>query len=212
MLPDYCIWDFNGTILDDVAVGIASVNHLLRERGLPIIESKEYYRSVFRFPIQSYYEGLGFDFEKEPYEVIAPLWVDQYMQRIPSAGMHEGVLDALCGFAAKGVRQIVLSATERNMLIGQLRSLGIEAFFEEIFGLDNIHAASKTQLAIDWRSRHPDATAVFIGDTDHDCEAARAMGADCFLLTVGHQSEKYLKTVGVPLFQNVTQFYEYIVG
>ena len=209
-LPDYCIWDFNGTILDDVAVGIASVNHLLRERRLPIIESEAHYRRVFRFPIRSYYENLGFDFDKEPYEVIAPLWVEQYMARIPTAGMYPGVLEALKGFAALGVKQVVLSATERDMLIGQLRSLGIEGYFEEILGLDNIHAASKTRLAVDWRKRHPNSRAVFLGDTDHDYETARAMEADCFLVTCGHQAEDYLKGIGAPLFKNVSEFYEFI--
>ena len=210
-LPDYCIWDFNGTILDDVEVGIASVNHLLRERGLPTVESKEHYRRVFRFPIRSYYEGLGFDFDKEPYEVIAPLWVEQYMKRIPNAKMCAGVREALDGFASLGVKQVVLSATEREMLLGQLRSLGIEGYFEEILGLDNIHAASKTRLAVDWRARHPNAHAVFLGDTDHDYETADAMGADCYLVTSGHQAKSYLKEIGVPLFENVTEFYDFVV-
>ena len=40
-LPEYCIWDFNGTILDDVETGILSVNRLLLERGLKTLKSKE---------------------------------------------------------------------------------------------------------------------------------------------------------------------------
>ena len=74
------IWDFNGTILDDVDAGIVSVNKLLSDRGLPTIESKEEYRKVFRFPIIEYYRALGFDFEREPYEVLAPLWVSEYLK------------------------------------------------------------------------------------------------------------------------------------
>ncbi|MBR2353778.1 MAG: HAD hydrolase-like protein [Clostridia bacterium] len=209
-LPDYCIWDFNGTILDDVGVGIASVNYLLRERGLPIIENEEAYRRVFRFPIRDYYAGLGFDFSKEPYEVIAPLWVDQYMQRIGSATLYDGVREALEGFRSLGIRQTVLSATEKEMLRGQLVSLGIEDFFEEILGLDNIHAASKTALARDWRIRHPDASAIFVGDTDHDYETASMMRAECYLITGGHQSTDYLEKMNVPLFQNVSEFYKYV--
>ena len=209
-LPDYCIWDFNGTILDDVQVGIASVNHLLSKRGLPLIESEEAYRRVFRFPIRSYYEGLGFDFSKEPYEVIAPLWVEQYMKRIGKAGLCHGVLEALKGFRELGVKQVVLSATERGMLLGQLRSLGIEEYFEEVLGLDNIHAASKLSLARDWRQRHPDATAIFLGDTDHDYETAVAMNARCYLILGGHQSEEFLRGVGAPVYGNVTEIYNEI--
>lgn len=206
-LPDYCIWDFNGTILDDVGVGIASVNHLLTERKLPLIESEEAYRRVFRFPIRSYYETLGFDFEKEPYEVIAPLWVEQYMKRVKDAELYEGVLDVLKGFRNMGIRQVVLSATERTMLEGQLSTLGIDGFFEEILGLDNIHAASKLALARDWRERHLNEVVMFLGDTDHDYETAREMEADCYLIAGGHQSMEYLQKMTVPVFENVTEFY-----
>ena len=89
--PDFYIWDFNGTILDDVEVGIRSVNHLLRERGLRTIESREAYRQIFGFPVEEYYRKLGFDFEKEPYEVIAPLWVEQYLKNVKDAPLFDDV-------------------------------------------------------------------------------------------------------------------------
>ena len=50
MIYTHCIWDFNGTILDDVDLGIYCVNILLRERGLGEIPSKEIYRKKFDFP------------------------------------------------------------------------------------------------------------------------------------------------------------------
>ena len=72
------IWDFNGTLLDDVQAGIDSVNTLLVEREIPTVESVEKYREVFRFPIIDYYRALGFDFDAEPYEIIAHEWVENY--------------------------------------------------------------------------------------------------------------------------------------
>ena len=65
---DVCIWDFNGTILDDVDAGIFAVNELLCECGLPQIADRKTYQRHFCFPIRSYYEKIGFDFEKTPYE------------------------------------------------------------------------------------------------------------------------------------------------
>ncbi len=206
-LPQYCIWDFNGTILDDVETGIAAVNHLLGERGLPLIESAERYREIFRFPIQGYYKRLGFDFEKEPYEVIAPLWVEQYLLRVPRARIYADVRETLERFRSLGIRQIILSATERGMLLGQIKSLGLEEYFEEVLGLDNIHAESKLALAKIFRERHPEEHAIFLGDTDHDLETAEQIGAECYLIAGGHQSEKYLRSLGVPVFKTLTDFY-----
>ncbi len=207
-LPEYCIWDFNGTILDDVETGILSVNHLLRQRGLREIKNKEEYRAVFGFPIRGYYERLGFDFEKEPYEVVAPLWVEQYMIHVKNAKMFEDVRKTLERFRSLGVRQVVLSATELGMLKGQLDSLGISDYFEEIMGLDNIHAFSKTALAEGWRARHPRAKVLLLGDTDHDAETAGIMRADCVLIARGHQSADYLRRVGVPVIKTLSELFE----
>ena len=69
------IWDFNGTILDDVAAGIASVNKMLSDRGLPTIKDEEHYRKIFRFPIIEYYRALGFDFIGECHRYNADYFV-----------------------------------------------------------------------------------------------------------------------------------------
>ena len=202
---DYIIWDFNGTILDDIKAGIDSVNKLLRDRGLKEISGVDEYRRVFRFPIKGYYERIGFDFNKEPYEVIAPLWVEEYLINVKSATLFCDVIETLEYFKEKGVKQVILSATERNMLLGQLSELGISGYFEEIMGLDNIHAHSKEGLAKDWRMRHTDSAALLIGDTDHDFFVAASIGADCALVSRGHQSKEYLRSLGVPTFDNLVQ-------
>ncbi len=206
-LPEYCIWDFNGTILDDVETGILAVNDLLGERGLKTLSGKEEYRAVFGFPIQDYYRRLGFDFEKEPYEVVAPLWVEKYMIYVADAKIFDDVRETLDRFRTMGIRQVILSATEIGMLKGQLDSLGIAEYFEEVMGLDNIHASSKTALAEDWRSRHPDARALFLGDTDHDVETAKVMEAECVLIARGHQSAEYLRRVGPPVIETLEELF-----
>ncbi len=198
------IWDFNGTILDDVEAGIISVNKLLSSRGLPTIPDKEYYRSVFTFPIIEYYRALGFDFDAEPYEVLAPLWVAEYLKNSKNAPLREGFKEALERFSALGLRQHVLSATELSMLKNQLFELGIADRFSSVYGLDNIHASSKTELAKRWREENPDAVALFIGDTEHDFVTAKTIGCDCALVCGGHQSkEKLIGCAGAFVFEDV---------
>lgn len=197
---DYVIWDFNGTLLDDVETGIWAVNKLLRERGLAEIAGVEHYRRIFRFPIIEYYKDLGFDFDSEPYELLAPKWVELYLEKVKTAKLYPDVLEAIERIEARGTKQIILSATELGMLEGQLGSLGIRPYFEEVLGLNNIHAGSKLSLAYAWRDRHPDATALLIGDTDHDVETAKALGADCALICRGHQSRERLEKIGVSVY------------
>lgn len=211
MIYNRIIWDFNGTILDDVETGILSVNTLLSERGLPTIASKEHYRRVFGFPIRSYYERLGFDFEREPYEVIAPLWVEQYMINVKNAPVFEDVYEALDIFEKKGIPQTILSATEGDMLRGQLKGLGLFDRFEEVLGREDIHAASKEGIALAWRQKHPDDVALVIGDTDHDLQVAKAIGADCALISRGHQGEAHLRSLGARVYSAVADLLKDII-
>ena len=208
----YCIWDFNGTIFDDIGASIKAVNTLLAERGLPTLESKERYHEVFDFPIIDYYRRIGFDFDKEPYEVVAPLWVELYLENSKSSGLFEDVISALDFFESQGVKQSVLSASELKMLTGQLRDLGIYDRFEEIMGIDNIYAESKLALASAWKERHAGERVMFIGDTTHDYETAKLLGADCYLVSAGHQPEYKLRTAGedAMIFPSLNSLIEYL--
>ena len=199
----YCIWDFNGTILDDVLLGMNSVNTLLAERGLPVISSREEYSKKFDFPIIDYYRDLGFDFEKESYERLAELWVELYMRDLESASAFSDVERALDFFDQQGVKQTVLSASERGMLIHQLNGLGLSERFEEILGIDNIYGDSKLDIARAWKNRHPDERVMFIGDTTHDVETAKILGADCFIVCAGHQCRERFDGVDAKIFDSL---------
>ena len=189
----HVIWDFNGTILDDVECGVESVNTLLSQRGLKELEGVDAYRKVFGFPVIDYYKRLGFDFDKEPYSVIALLWVDLYLENVKKAGLFNDVKETIDAFRNMGISQTVLSATELNMLMGQLEYLKIADCFDEILGLDNIHAESKVALGKAWQERNKGAVTILIGDTVHDAETAEQIGADCILVARGHQSFETLK-------------------
>ena len=203
MIYGHIIWDFNGTILDDVETGILSVNKLLRDRELPEIADREQYQSVFCFPIKHYYEKLGFNFEKEPYEVVAPLWVEQYMINVKNARVFSDARAAIDVFNSLGIPQTLLSATELEMLKGQLVSLGLSDAFCEVLGREDIHAASKEGIARAWRDRHSGEMTLMIGDTDHDLQVSRAIGVDCVLISRGHQSAEYLRGLGAPVYESV---------
>ena len=189
----HIIWDFNGTIYDDVDACIKSANRLLGAYGLPLITSLEQYRSLFGFPIQDYYERMGFDFEKVPYAVLAPEWMGYYFTYSKNATLYPDIPEVLDALHERGMEQWILSATEVNMLHGQLNELGIFSCFDGILGLDNIHAKSKKDIGVAWKATNPGIRALMIGDTDHDAEVAEAMGIDCVLVACGHQSRERLQ-------------------
>ena len=69
--------------------------------------------------------------------------------------------------------------------------------FDAVLGLSNVFAVSKVELAKSYlrdAGFSPEDT-VFIGDTDHDAEVARAIGCRCLLISGGHQCDEVLYTV-----------------
>lgn len=199
---DHVIWDFNGTILDDLQVGIVSANRLLTRYGLPNMASVEDYYRVFGFPIRDYYERLGFDFSKVDYETLAHEWVAIYLELVKEAPIRVGVLDVIETLSKKRIPQSVLSMTEAEMLAHQLTLLGLENTFDEIWGRTDIYAGSKLQLAECWRTEHPHDRVLYIGDTTHDAESAEVIGCDCLLLVGGHQSKASLLLSGATVIDD----------
>jgi len=203
---DRVIWDFNGTILDDLTVGIESADELLVRHGLPPMRTVERYYEVFGFPIRDYYERIGFDFSKTDYAVLAHEWVEIYLRRVKEAPVREGILPVIGELSRLGVRQTVLSMTECAMLHRQIEDLGLNGVFDEICGLDNIYAKSKLELATTWRLNHADERVLLIGDTSHDAESAAVIGCDCVLLTGGHESREALSQSGFPVFDSPAEW------
>lgn len=199
------VWDFNGTLLDDVEVGIRSVNKLLSDRGLPVIECRNRYFDVFGFPIREYYERLGFDFQSESYDELAVQWVEQYNHNVMSAPLCHGVRETLDMLRDADVRQYVLSMTESSMLRMQLRQLGVEGYFSDVVGLEDYLAESKLAIASAFARREDLSDAVLIGDTVHDFEASVAMGTDCILVASGHQRREQLERCGCPVVGTVLE-------
>ena len=205
MKYSHIIWDFNGTILDDVNTGIMSVNALLRDRGLKTLDSVDEYHKVFGFPIIDYYKRLGFDFEKEPYDKIAHEWVALYLENVKRANLYDGVREVIEEIHSRGIPQIILSATEKTMLESQLSSLGIRKYFDEVLGLDNIYAHSKIEIGREWMNAVSPQRALFIGDTEHDVETAKCIGAECVLVCGGHQSKEKLSGCGAKVLENILE-------
>lgn len=209
---DRVIWDFNGTILDDVDTGIESADELLSRHGLPQMRTREKYLSLFGFPIIDYYRRLGFDFEKIPFSVLANEWVEIYLEKVKNAPVREGIRDVISAFRSAGLKQTVLSMTESSMLDYQLGLLGVKELFDEVYGLDDIYAKSKLSLAVKWKEEHSEECAVFVGDTTHDAESADIIGAECILLSGGHEVREKLCGTGAFVADSPDGVLKYVLG
>ncbi|WP_346855208.1 HAD hydrolase-like protein [uncultured Draconibacterium sp.] len=198
------IWDWNGTLLNDLDFCITTINKLLKKRGLNLV-THDSYKAVFSFPVKDYYEAIGFDFEKEDFAIPAREFIDLYNAGVQNCALHTSVNDVLSYFKEKGIRQFVLSAMQEDMLIKTLRHQGIFDYFEGIAGLNDHYAVSKIergqQLISEFGINKNNST--MLGDTIHDFEVADQLGLDCILIADGHQSEERLQKTGVKVISEL---------
>jgi len=208
MQPKMIFWDWNGTLIDDVDLTLGCLNSLLAEHGYPQRFDLKEYREVFGFPIEQYYAKVGFDFARHPYPMLAEKFMQKYNAGVadcPAVSEAKAVLGEL---ARRGWQQTILSACRRDYLFEQVTDRGLKGYFTELLGLSDIYGVSKVELGLDWlRRTGEDASAcVMVGDTDHDAEVARALGAKCVLCTAaGHQSRARLEAVCPNVIDSLTE-------
>lgn len=200
------IWDWNGTLLNDLDICVVSINRLLEKRGLSLLNTPKYLE-IFTFPVKEYYATAGFDFEEELFEQVAVEFMDHYLHLVRSAGLHSQVREILAYFRNSGREQIILSAMEHTELVKLVNEHGIQDYFGNIYGITDHLAHSKLIIADQAMrsSGFQKEETCLIGDTLHDAEVAAALGINCLLIANGHQSEARLKTSGYPVIASLEE-------
>ncbi len=187
------IWDWNGTLLDDVDECIRCMNRMLKQRNLPLL-TKNVYRRIFTFPVKDYYRAAGFDFEKEDFEIPAMEFIRYYHQLLKDSRLFPNVVKVLGYFNDKGITQSILSAMEHDSLVASLKDKKIYRYFDFVLGINDHYAHSKTETGRELigKMNFGKNEMVMIGDSLHDLEVADKLGIDCLLIANGHQSKERL--------------------
>lgn len=198
------IWDWNGTLLNDLQLCIESINTLLQNRGLPLLNI-DIYKEVFSFPVKNYYKKIGFDFSKEDFSIPAKEFIDLYNSRVNTCSLHSSSISILEYFRSQSIKQYVLSAMQQDMLETTLKQNNIIHFFEAVLGLDDHYAVSKIERGrelLDSGDIDKNSTCI-IGDTTHDFEVANELGISCVLIADGHQSKQRLMATGATVVDSL---------
>lgn len=196
----HIIWDWNGTLLNDVQACTDAINILLERRGRPAI-TLEQYLDLFDFPVRDYYLKLGFDFSRDNWADVAVEYHAAYAITSANSPLREGTRKTLERLKATGVGISILSACELNLLRRMMDERGVLDHFEHVYGLSDLYAHSKVDLGkamLEHTGLSP-ATALMVGDTTHDYEVAAALGIPCLLMSGGHQAASKLVKLECPV-------------
>ena len=188
--PIHVVWDWNGTLLDDTAACVATLNEMLSKRGRDPV-SLEFFRENFVFPSRKFYSQIGMEVSDAEWDALAKEYYLTYLRQ-PQA-LNSETRAVLTALQRTGVRQSMLSALRQDLLEQSLVKYGIREFFFCVYGVDNLDGASKLSRAFDLRRSLASEIAagvriVMIGDSLHDKEVADEVGFDCVLCAQGSHS------------------------
>lgn len=211
MKIEQVLWDWNGTLLDDLEYSIQVRNNIFPAFHLPTLSGVEEYHRQFTFPVRLYYQRAGVT--DEIFDDVAHAWMAEYERRMDTIPLHGDAVETVERFQRAGLRQTVLSASEQTLLRRQLALYGLEGRFDAVLGRGDIYAGSKEAIGREYLQSCgvPAEATVMIGDSLHDAEVARALGTRCILVARGHQSRETLLEAGVPVVDSLRKAADWVL-
>ena len=192
----YILWDWNGTLLDDLQASLDAVNMTLDIYNKKRIDLDEY-KSYLDTPIYKFYEHL-FDLEETPMTDLSAYYRKFYDELEADISIADGAMTVLQRCKANGIKQYIISASHTEDIEKYMKKLGVTEIFDKISGSDDRKAGSKVERAkaLIKEEKIPKEQCVLIGDSLHDLLTAEEIGVDVLLYSGGHQARGVLVNTG----------------
>jgi phosphoglycolate phosphatase-like HAD superfamily hydrolase len=203
----HIVWDWNGTLLDDLAVVVAAVNDTLATVDRHPITIEEYGAHYTR-PVLLFYERLlGRPVQKEEWLSFDLAFHDSYRRRVETATLATDARSAMAAAHQAGITQSLLSMYWHDELVPQVERFGLGEVLVRVDGLrgkpgDRKQAYLDQHLravAADLSTPVDPAEVLVIGDALDDAAAAEALGLNCVLYDGGAHPVDQLAAAGMPV-------------
>lgn len=203
--PPHLVWDWNGTLFDDLPLVVAASNAAFASAGGPQVTT-EAHRRDFRRPVRDYYARvLGRPVDDDEFARLDQVFHDAYQAGLATCRLAADALSALGAWVGS---QSLLSMWFHTELVPTVGRLGLAPHFVRVDGLcapvgggpKRPHLqAHLAKLGLTGRD------VVLIGDTVDDAQAAHAVGARCVLYAGGLTEPRQLRATGVPVADTLTE-------
>ena len=131
----HVIWDWNGTLLNDIEVVVAAVNDTIGAFGAPEL-SVDGYQQTFTRPVAKFYERLlGRPVEQHEWRTIDDTFHDAYEARLADASLAVGAREVLDALAAEGTSQSLLSMAPHDHVLSCMSLYDIGHYMVRVDGL-----------------------------------------------------------------------------
>jgi len=199
MIRTHLVWDWNGTLLDDLSLVVSSTNAAFTAVGGRLVDSEEH-RRQFRRPVAEFYaEMLDRAVDAEEFGRLDRIFHDAYRLGLTTTTLAADAMTALKSWPGG---QSLLSMWFHRELVPAVETYGLAGLFTRVDGL-------QTELGGDLKAGHlarhlaelevAGDQVVLIGDSLDDAAAAASVGAAAVLYTGGFTHPDRLRASGLPV-------------
>jgi phosphoglycolate phosphatase-like HAD superfamily hydrolase len=201
----HLVWDWNGTLLDDLSLVVSSTNEAFASVGARSVDSDEH-RRQFRRPVAEFYaEILGRAVDEEEFGRLDRIFHDAYRLGLTTMSL---AADAQVAIKSWSGTQSLLSMWFHEELVPAVETYGLTGLFTQIDGL-------RTEVGGDLKAGHlarhlaqlqvPGDQVVLIGDSLDDAAAAHAVGGATVLYTGGFTDPARLRASSLPVADTLVE-------
>jgi len=198
-LKKFIVWDWNGTLQDDLPVSLAAANQALKAFDKPPIDADRY-RDCFDVPIDRMYRNIGLNEDEISVCLNAhqDAYFELYDRMVLSVGFREGAEDIIDYASSYGIRHVVFSNHLIEVISKDLSRLKKRDAFHEILAWPDRKSQfshSKDVFLASYMQEHglQSTDGIVVGDTVEEIRAARKLNLACVALTDGYNSLSLLQ-------------------
>ena len=210
----HVVWDWNGTLLDDLPIVLEAVNHCLVDFGVSPINADDY-RDHYTRPVRAFYDSLlDRPIEDDEWTHLNESFHEQYFARAEGVELTHDARDAIDLVSEFGWSQSLLSMSPQAWLDDIVDRFELRHHLDLVTGLSGptggLKAVHLSQHLL--RMGVDGDVVVMIGDTPDDVAAARHVEAQSVLYHGGSHHLDLLERQGVPVAESLVEAVELAGG
>ena len=205
MTRTHLVWDWNGTLLDDLSLVVSSTNEAFAAVGGRAVDPDEH-RRLFRRPVAEFYaEILERAVDAEEFSKLDRIFHDAYRLGLTDMKL---AADATAAMTSWPGTQSLLSMWFHEELVPAVETYGLTGVFTRVDGL-------RTEVGGHLKAGHlaehlaglglTGEQVVLIGDSLDDAAAADSVGGKAVLYTGGFTDPNRLRASGRPVADTLVE-------
>jgi phosphoglycolate phosphatase-like HAD superfamily hydrolase/ADP-ribose pyrophosphatase YjhB (NUDIX family) len=184
------IFDWSGTLVDDLPAVLKASNFVLTQSGQPAM-SLEQFRAEFQLPFANFYQRHT---PEVPMEQLEAWFHTEYRQAQETVAELPHAREFLEFCRERKVRTFLLSTVQGGHFKAQCRANGFDAFIDKAY-TDVWDKRKKIHDILRENNLQPGET-LFVGDMEHDIATAKHGGVHSCAVLTGYNTVDQLRAAG----------------